>query len=293
MKTKTFLAAACSLTASASAAITFEELPFAAGDYENGANLPGSETIVNDPWADGSVPSQGSKSSSFTSGAGISGTFSNNHTNVYTEPDGAGDVAYDYWDGWAYSRTTDTVTSGFGNQYSSVAGGGASGSDNYAVAYGSVAIDLNSSTDFTGLGLMVTNTTYAHNSMRDGDFFGKMFGGVSGDDADWFLLTIQGWNGGLSTGTVEFYLADYRFTNNSLDYLVDEWAFVDLSALGTIDELGFSLSSSDNGAFGMNTPASFAIDNIGVVPEPSNVLLGAISVLGFTLRRSRRKPEFA
>jgi hypothetical protein len=44
-------------------------------------------------------------------------------------------------------------------------------------------------------------------------------------------LTIEGLDAtGASVGTVEFYLADYRFSNNALDYILEEWAEVDLTA---------------------------------------------------------------
>ena len=63
--------------------------------------------------------------------------------------------------------------------------------------------------------LMVTNTTYAALSMRDGDSFAKKFGGPSGNDPDYFRLTITGKDSGGSTiGSVEFYLADYRFADS-------------------------------------------------------------------------------
>jgi hypothetical protein len=61
---------------------------------------------------------------------------------------------------------------------------------------------------------------------------------------------------------VDFYLADYRFTDNSEDYIVDEWTWVDLSSLGAVDSLSFTLTSSDVGQFGMNTPAYFCMDNV-------------------------------
>jgi hypothetical protein len=32
--------------------------------------------------------------------------------------------------------------------------------------------------------------------MRDGDGFGKKFGGTTGMDPDWFKLTIKGYSGG-------------------------------------------------------------------------------------------------
>ena len=52
-----------------------------------------------------------------------------------------------------------------------------------------------------------------------------------------------------------------------------------------MDEIRFTMSSSDNGMFGMNTPAYFAMDNL-VVPEPSSLTLGALA--GLTLLRRRR-----
>jgi hypothetical protein len=111
--------------------------------------------------------------------------------------------------------------------------------------------------------LFITNTTYAYLSMKNGDPFSKQFGGPTGNDPDFFLLTIKKYlNGVLSSDSVNFYLADFRFEDNSQDYIVNTWESVDLSGLGEADSLYFALSSSDVGAFGMNTPAYFCIDNV-------------------------------
>ena len=117
--------------------------------------------------------------------------------------------------------------------------------------------------------------------MRDGDGFAKKFGGVTGDDSDWFFITIKGYTGGnLTTDSVNFYLADYRFTNNTQDYIVKDWRWVDLTSLGNIDSVSFTLSSSDVGAYGINTPAFFAIDNFNdqtvSIDELSNELTFSI-----------------
>jgi hypothetical protein len=86
------------------------------------------------------------------------------------------------------------------------------------------------------------------------------------------MLTITGKDSeGVVTGTVDFYLADYRFVDNSEDYIVDTWQYVDLTSLGEVKNLEFTLSSSDVGDFGMSTPAYFALDTIvdtpGVLPD--------------------------
>ncbi|HUT45289.1 MAG TPA: DUF4465 domain-containing protein, partial [Sedimentisphaerales bacterium] len=91
----------------------------------------------------------------------------------------------------------------------------------------------------------------------------KKFGGDSGSDPDFFMLTITGKDiDGTVVGMVDFYLADYRFEDNGEDYIVDTWQYVDLTSLGEVMSLEFALSSSDVGDWGMNTPAYFVIDTI-------------------------------
>jgi hypothetical protein len=99
--------------------------------------------------------------------------------------------------------------------------------------------------------------------MRDGDPYAKKFGGESGNDPDWFKLTIEGFNSdNQSTGKIDVLLADFTDPNNANDYILDTWKWVGLESLGRIAKLQFSVSSSDNGLWGMNTPAYFCIDNL-------------------------------
>ncbi len=228
--------------------VTFEDL---------GASLP-----VESYW-NGSDSSGG-----FTSG---DVDFNNNYN-----------AAWSSWDGWAYSNMTDTTSPGYTNQYSAYSGSGAAASTTYAVAYASVwaAPPSVSLPAHSGLGiesLQVTNTTYAALSMLQGDAVGRRFGYLDANDdgdyddvgdyngsyADWFMLTITGKDAAdASLGQIDVYLADYRFADSGEDYVLDDWISVDLTPLGGAQTLEFSLSSSDVGDWGMNTPAYFAADNI-------------------------------
>lgn len=256
----TALAGACALILNpASAAIvTFETVPLPPAGYWNGSDGSGGVTLD-----------------------GV--TFNNTYT-----------AMYDSWSGFAVSNRTDTTTPGYLNQYSAFTGGGAGGSANYAVGYyttyeTSTNITFAALTNLAGKGASFTNTTYAALDMLNGgDFGSKKFGGTTGNDADWFKLTISAFVAGSPTGaTVDFYLADFRFADNSLDYIVNDWRTVDFTPLGTVDELRITMSSSDSGPFGMNTPSYFAMDNFpAAVPEPS-ALASALAGLGLLLRRKR------
>ena len=168
---------------------------------------------------------------------------------------------YSYWsDGWIYSNTSDDTTSGSSNISSCIAGKGANNSSNYSIGKNKSFFNIDTSGNSLPIdGIYVTNTTYAHNSMRDGDVFAKKF---TNADQDYYKLLITSFNNGNDVDTVEFFLADFTHLDSLQDYIVNDWQYVDLSSLGLVDSIKFSLISSDIGQFGMNTPAFFAIDNI-------------------------------
>ncbi len=78
---------------------------------------------------------------------------------------------------------------------------------------------------------------------------------------------VWGFKESTSTDTIEYYLADYRFDESEKDYIIKTWQWVDLSSLGKVDSLMFGLESSDNGDWGMNTPAYFCMDDLTVHPD--------------------------
>lgn len=219
------------------------------------------------------------KTTTFTSG---NATFQHNY-----------DDTFGSWYGFVYSNKLDTVTPGFENQFSAYA----SSVSNYGLAYYSTystalpTITFDAPTTLSSA--LFTNTTYATLSMLNGDFFAKKFGGASGNDADWFKLQITGHDQtGTATGTVDFYLADFRFTDNSQDYVVRDWTSVNLSALGEVSSLTFTMDSSDVGLFGINTPTYFAIDNIVTampVPEPDELVMLALGLATISSVSRRRK----
>lgn len=169
-----------------------------------------------------------------------------------------------YWEsGWAYSNMKDSTTSGSTNQYSARTAVGYTNSIIYAVGQGGAKLKFNATAQGKQMaGFYVTNSTYAFLSMKNGDMFAKKFGGTSGNDPDWFKLKVQKYLGGtLANDSVTFYLADFRFSNNAQDYIVKTWQYVNLIPLGNADSLVFTLSSSDVGGFGMNTPNYFCMDD--------------------------------
>jgi len=193
---------------------------------------------------------------------------------------------------FAISTMRDTVGATFLNQYSVVSGSGAGGSDTYGIAFSFAGT---ASTKLAPSGsklksLKINNTTYAAKTIENGSAYSKKFGGESGDDPDFFLLTITFYNEGEDTGeSIEFYLADYRFEDNSMDYIVKEWTTIEFTDITQVyDELRYSLTSSDVGAYGINTPTYFAVDdfetevisnkeieleNVNVYPNPVNDFL--------------------
>jgi hypothetical protein len=185
----------------------------------------------------------------------------------------------DFWSGGiAISQWNDMETGDYTNQCSvyyrddATRKGGYNGSNTFAVATG-----YNDPTGWAGCSSVsflngkkgtdrecvfdhfyVTNSAYAALTMKNGAPPARAF-----TDGDYFKLIIEGIDkSGTTTGTVEFYLADFR--TPASPGIIAEWTRVDLSPLGRVATLKFDLQSRDVGDYGMNTPAYFCFDNLAI-----------------------------
>ncbi len=197
--------------------------------------------------------------SGFYNGSDLSGDFTIGNV-VFSN---SFDPEYQSWLGFSISNHTDTNTRGWQNQYSSISGGGASGSKNYAVFHTWTSDTLTFLVPEKVTNISFCNSTYAYYSMLEGDDFAKQFGGGSGDELDYFSLYIDCYDeSGRIIGNGELNLADYRFDNNAEDYIANAWSDLDLSAIGYIKYMVLSFDSSDKGIYGINTPQYVCVDNI-------------------------------
>ncbi len=181
---------------------------------------------------------------------------------------------YGYWGGFTASNRTDLSQTGLNAQYTAAAGCGYDGSTQYAVAYTmGVQTDVYATDGqlHTVTGCYVTNNLWTYQDILQGGYGELPYGGTTGNDPDWFKVTATGKNAsGQTVGTLDFYLADYRFANNEEDYVLNTWEWFDLSPLGNVATISFSLSSSRGSGYNMITPAYFCMDNFnggGAAPD--------------------------
>ena len=212
---------------------TFEDVALGEQGFWNGSDLSGEED-------------SGNYYGSFTSSV-----FS--FDNIYT-------AAWGSYMGFACSSLTDTITSEYMNQYSPKAGEGANGSAQFALAYENAAT-FNCTykegyTNNTLKSVMVTNGTYVYNEIRDGGAYSKKF-----ESGDWFKVTFTGYKGETETGSVDYYLADFR---DGKTYINKEWVEVDLTPLSDATTVMITFDSTDKGQFGVNTPKYVFIDNLTI-----------------------------
>lgn len=163
---------------------------------------------------------------------------------------------YSYWGGFAYSNVTETAFDNsemMTHQFRSVTGKGVKDSNTFGIMYiyTPASIDVLGSADGDVVkGVYVTNSAYTKNSMLNGDGYADKF--ASGD---YFKLEFTG---DANESVVEFYLADYRSSNEDERYIINDWRYVDLSSLGKIKKLNVAIKASNN-----KVPTYACFDNLG------------------------------
>ncbi len=202
-------------------------------------------------------------------------------------------VAWGYGNlaGFVVSRSTETDPTGTNAAFSSIKGAGADGSSQYAVCTidpskeaPAVVVAGEYDNARTISGCYITCTADLPYYLENGRGFQDRNPYAEGD---WLAVNATGYDAaGKETGVATIYLADYRDMTVADKWLKD-WTWFDLTSLGEVKKISFSLSASDNHMRAFNkqvlTTTSFCIDNFeGKAPE---VDPSAVRTLGADARK--------
>lgn len=196
---------------------------------------------------------------------------------------------YDYWYGFTASNSTDNAyqANTLLYQYSNMAKGGillnedgtiqtndfgapVAGKDMpYLVAFPKSEIVFNTGKTYEMVGGYFNLNSYTFYSILYGDGFSRAF-----TEGDKLTLTVHGVDSDENEKTLDITLAS--FTDGVLSAATG-WKYVDLSSLGVVEELYFTMSSTDSGQWGMNTPGYFCLDKL-MVKESASSMISAESL---------------
>ena len=192
---------------------------------------------------------------------------------------------YDYWYGFTASNSIDNSyqANTLLYQYSNMARGGIllnedgtimtnefgapqTGSEMpYIVGYPKSEITFNTNKTYELVGGYFNLNSYTFYSILYGDGFARAF-----TDGDELILTAHGIDADGNEKTLDICLAAY--SNGALTASTG-WKYVDLSSLGIVEEIFFTMSSTDSGQWGMNTPGYFCLDKLMVKEAESSSAL--------------------
>jgi hypothetical protein len=117
-------------------------------------------------------------------------------------------------------------------------------------------MDKDGNSTFTPVGVYVCNHPWPYYGCAHGDGFSEGFA-----EGDYFELVAHGVDAEGNETTASINLIEYA--NGQLNALND-WTFFDLSGLGEVESVYFTLNSTDQGPYGMNTAAYFCMDKFQV-----------------------------
>ncbi|MCH5219286.1 MAG: DUF4465 domain-containing protein [Muribaculaceae bacterium] len=123
---------------------------------------------------------------------------------------------------------------------------------------------------YEAVGAYFNLNSYTYYCIEYGDSFARAF-----NNGDKFTLTVHGIADDDTEKTVDVELAAYNNGNLTINR---GWTYVDLSELGVVNQIWFSMNSTDSGAYGMNTPAYFCMDKLMVRPAGNNAVNSVTTV---------------
>ncbi|MGM9782642.1 MAG: DUF4465 domain-containing protein [Paludibacteraceae bacterium] len=178
------------------------------------------------------------------------------------------------WEGFTVARVASDTLNAFG----CMAKGGVAGVGTpYLVGYyseyytwtnengepSSNMILFNDGNTYDAVGVYVCNNSNTYHSILNGDSYAKKFA-----QGDTLVLKIHALDEYYaiddSKQNVVVYLADCRSSDASAWKINKGWEWIDLSALGNVSGLAFTMASSDVSYGFMNTPAYFCLDKLTV-----------------------------
>ena len=199
------------------------------------------------------------------------------------------------WEGFTVSRQQETDyfnTSNYLRQFSCTAGGGVTEADApYLMGYfswyqemiGSHSCQVDLATEPREmLGAWVCPANYMINNALFGAYPARPF--AKGDTLSIVAHGLDA-DGNDNGQSVVHYFIDYRDAATENRYVQTDWQWMDLSGLGNVSGIYFTMESSDSGDFGPNTPTYFALDGLRTVrsSEEGGGTTGCDKVEAYTL----------
>lgn len=156
---------------------------------------------------------------------------------------------------------------------------------NFFMAERAIDMTFNDGNAYEPQGVYVNLTSYPYYCIEEGDAFARAFS--NGDD---FTLTFHGIApssraDGETEKTVKVSLASY--TNGDLT-INRGWKYVDLTPLGAVNEIYFTMESTDSSAMGMNTPGYFCMDKLTVKPSDAAITSVSADNTGISYDRANK-----
>lgn len=196
------------------------------------------------------------------------------------------DPAYNFWYGLTVSKNASAANMAseeggwVQNQWGCMAQGGitaveagvpqVSADKPYLIAYcpafngpEASGFIFNDGNRYMAKGMYVTNHPWAYYNVTEGD--GATARKLD-QEGDYLKLIVTGKLNSEVVGKVEFTLAEFK--NGALS-VVKDWRWFDLSPLGEVEEMYFTIDGTDVGSWGLNTASYVCMDLITVEEVPS------------------------